>query len=345
MKPLTSSSAAALLLATQALMLSADTVDDYAPGRSGEALKNTLARHCRPTTLTDESAVHDCLLDALGRSGKVYDMISGLRLRGDAVSSAVTGTVPSDWERVSPEYQAAIARDLHNLLLTDPVIALDRQSLPFAITGLGAGIPGAATGISFNDIDCIEPVDSLKGDIARKIFYAATLYPCELWSGWGRNVFENTPYPTLRSSWGDLYMKWHRNDPVSESEKRLDATFSTLQGNSNPFVTHPALAEYLWGDNAGEIYLPGSLPDNPGETPPTEPTPQEQRLPLRAVYRHSDRYIYLYSPYIPENATWTVDGNAVTTDTVDIAPLSDGTHELRYRTTSSSGKLLILIKP
>ena len=46
-------------------------------------------------------------------------------------------------------------------------------------------------------------------------------------------------------------------DPVSEKEiKRNDAVF-VLQGNRNPYIDHPELAEFIWGDKQGQEWPDG----------------------------------------------------------------------------------------
>lgn len=49
-----------------------------------------------------------------------------------------------------------------------------------------------------------------------------------------------------------LLMKWHRQDPVSQKEIDRNNGLQQAQGNRNPFVDYPYLAEYLWGEHAGE---------------------------------------------------------------------------------------------
>jgi len=50
-----------------------------------------------------------------------------------------------------------------------------------------------------------------------------------------------------------VLIQWHRQDPVSEKEiKRADAV-SNFQHNRNPFIDYPYLAEYIWGERAGQL--------------------------------------------------------------------------------------------
>ena len=100
-----------------------------------------------------------------------------------------------------------------------------------------------------------EPADEYKGDLARSYFYMATRYAdkCATWSGGA--------FSTARNGLGvytaELMLKWHRLDPVSEKELiRNEVIYgnpqynksSKKQGNRNPFIDYPELAEYIWGD-------------------------------------------------------------------------------------------------
>ena len=49
-----------------------------------------------------------------------------------------------------------------------------------------------------------------------------------------------------------LLLKWHREDPVSQKEIDRNNGIQKTQGNRNPFIDYPYLAEYIWGEKAGE---------------------------------------------------------------------------------------------
>lgn len=94
-----------------------------------------------------------------------------------------------------------------------------------------------------------EPDDEYKGDFARSYFYMAACYNDRI-SGWSSDMLARNNYPVF-SSWAlNLLLKWHRQDPVSEKEiKRNDAVYAH-QKNRNPFIDHPELVEYVWGDKS-----------------------------------------------------------------------------------------------
>jgi endonuclease I len=110
-----------------------------------------------------------------------------------------------------------------------------------ALGKLGASTFSGYTGTVF------EPDDEYKGDLARGYFYMAAAYNDRI-SSWSSDMLNGTSYPAF-SSWAiDLLLKWHRQDPVSEKELNRNEAVYDAQHNRNPFIDHPELVEYIWGD-------------------------------------------------------------------------------------------------
>ena len=114
-----------------------------------------------------------------------------------------------------------------------------------------------------------EPKPQYKGDIARGIMGAIIKWQhANLTNG---NNFFNSTY-TVSGNFGltkkavVLLMKWHREDPVSRKEIDRNNGIQETQGNRNPFIDYPYLAEYIWGEHAGEtvdmdFLMPSTDPD------------------------------------------------------------------------------------
>ena len=49
-------------------------------------------------------------------------------------------------------------------------------------------------------------------------------------------------------------LKWHKQDPVSEKEVNRNNAVYAVQGNRNPFVDYPQLADYVWGDSINYVF-------------------------------------------------------------------------------------------
>ena len=124
------------------------------------------------------------------------------------------------------------------------------------------------------DFNVFEPKDEYKGDFARAYFYVVTCYGRDLngeypdlpptskkkETGWrldnkdvgSKFAMQNDNYLEFQPWEQAVLIAWHRMDPVSEKEvKRADAV-SDFQHNRNPFIDYPYLAEYIWGEKAGQ---------------------------------------------------------------------------------------------
>ena len=161
--------------------------------------------------------------------------------------------------------------------------------------------------------------------------YMATIYSTAQWAGQGVNFFLDGAYPTLNGYSKKLLLQWHALDPVSEVERLRNNVIFQVQYNRNPYVDYPHLVDYIWGEKSTTPYYP-------------EYDEDAVKMPLRAIYSIStDKKIDLYSPYIPTDATWTIDGVAVESESIETNTLGLGEHELRFESTTIKGKLKIKI--
>lgn len=95
-----------------------------------------------------------------------------------------------------------------------------------------------------------EPRDEDKGDVARIIFYMDVRYEGD--SGeedlemidYTLSTSSKLPYHGIRST----LLQWHQEDPVDDFERNRNDVIYSYQGNRNPFIDHPNLVDYLWGE-------------------------------------------------------------------------------------------------
>jgi endonuclease I len=106
-----------------------------------------------------------------------------------------------------------------------------------------------------------EPIDSIKGDLARVYFYMNVRYTTEDagWSNWEMaNGAELTPAAIT------LLLAWHQLDPVSVKELNRNDSIYSIQRNRNPFVDHPEFVNCIWGvHNCG----PDAITNKPTQKP------------------------------------------------------------------------------
>ena len=79
------------------------------------------------------------------------------------------------------------------------------------------------------------PDDSYKGDVARIIFYLMVAY----------TEADNYSFTTVAQSL-TMLLDWNELDPVSEIEIVRNNKIEVIQGNRNPFIDYPELADQIW---------------------------------------------------------------------------------------------------
>ncbi len=117
----------------------------------------------------------------------------------------------------------------------------------------GSFATGSGAAYGLQKVFC--PADEYKGDFARAYFYIATCYGDSLkWveSGEPGAAMTNDSWQEFRPWLRELLLQWHRMDPVSQKELDRAIQVNKIQGNRNPFIDYPELAEYIWGNKQGQ---------------------------------------------------------------------------------------------
>ena len=82
--------------------------------------------------------------------------------------------------------------------------------------------------------DCkFEPRESVKGDLARAVFYFYTIY---------QTAADNAD-PIFFHNQKEILLQWHLDDPVDQKEMDRNDLISDEQGNKNPFIIDETLAQ------------------------------------------------------------------------------------------------------
>jgi endonuclease I len=76
-----------------------------------------------------------------------------------------------------------------------------------------------------------EPHDDVKGDVARIVFYMATMY-----SNLNINLLGDL----------DMLIDWHFLDPVDDFERNRNEVIYSYQKNRNPYIDNPDYVELVW---------------------------------------------------------------------------------------------------
>ena len=230
--------------------------------------------------------------DSVGKAGKIWDMYGECAF----ATTNTCGNYSSPCDCYNREHSipqswwgggtGGIGNDIFHVLPTDGKINGVRSNYEYGEVNGGTNWLGnkygsagswstdkktiaSTAGESVNGSgNVFEPKPQYKGDWARGILGTIVKWQSDVTTS--NNFFSGTytasGYYGLTKKAVVLLMKWHREDPVSQKEIDRNNGIQQTQGNRNPFIDYPYLAEYIWGEHAGEtidlnMLMPSTDPD------------------------------------------------------------------------------------
>jgi len=125
--------------------------------------------------------------------------------------------------------------DLHHLAPTFATPNSRRGNLKFAEVSR----PSYSTSSgSMLGKEGFEPSDAVKGNAARAMFYFIVRYS-------DRDIRQGMNYNSFWTRNVPMLLKWHRQDPPDAAERRRNDRVEGFQGNRNPFIDNPELADRI----------------------------------------------------------------------------------------------------
>lgn len=280
MKKIYSTLLLALLLGSTAIAGIPDGYYNNAVGKQDEDLMTALEGIIFTHTLLGYNYLWDCYpsTDA-GSDGYYVDMYSTCKYNHDTYHPGTASYVgqglnrehsfPKSWfgGEVEPMFT-----DLTMIIPADAYVNQRRSNYPYGVCAGGVTYTNEELGVSmlgklgtstYNGYTAtvFEPDDEYKGDFARIYFYMVTCYKDSVshWPGSGQ-LDKRNGYKAF-SSWSmQMLMEWHRADPVSQKEIARNEAVYEIQGNRNPFVDCPELAEHIWGTKQNTNWTGDNLP-------------------------------------------------------------------------------------
>ncbi len=226
-----------------------DTYYSDAIGKDGNALKSSLHDIIDDNKKLSYAAVWEALMDTDEDPNNTNNVI--LLYTGRSQGKNTKGSGVDNWNREHVwakshgnfGTKAGPGTDLHHLRAADVSVNSARGNLDFD----NGGVPHSEATLCRYDSDSWEPRDSVKGDIARMLFYMDVRYEgdkgevdLEL-----NDKVNNGANPYMGKL--STLLQWNNQDPVDELEKRRnDIIYKKYQHNRNPFIDHPEWANQIW---------------------------------------------------------------------------------------------------
>ena len=244
-----------------------------ANGKKGEALRTALNSCISNHTVLNYDALEQYYIPTDFRpDGTLWDVYSTCPFKYED-AGGTQNDFCQHWNKEHTVCQSwfgsgGMGSDLFQVLPTDARVNNLRSNWPYGETSvrndnISKGAPyalghlGSSSFSGYTGVGTVyEPDDRYKGDIARIYFYMATCYLKQsLNASNGATMFTYSGGTTGLTAYSvALLMKWHRNDPVSYKEIARNDSVYKQQGNRNPFVDFPELAEYIWGNKTASNF-------------------------------------------------------------------------------------------
>lgn len=153
--------------------------------------------------------------------------------------------------------------DAHNLHAADASVNVTRSNYDFDEVTDGTYIEEAD---AYYGGEAFEPADRDKGVIARTLFYMAVRYEGT------NNEIDLQMVDAINTADGNTHgklstlLKWNRDFPPTEMEKRRNERVFQSQLNRNPFIDHPEFADLIWDNGTLPATKLGNMnmaPKNP----------------------------------------------------------------------------------
>ena len=172
--------------------------------------------------------------------------------------------------------------DLHHIRPSDSSINSKRGNDKYGEVNGGTAVSGTgpSSGVlgGYSSGSYFEPLDNVKGDVARICLYIYVRYGSEL-SGCSSvtNAFQSV----------DVLLEWCEMDPVDEWEMGRNDVIESVQGNRNVFIDYPEYAWLIFGEEVPENLATPT--GSSGVTPPPSSgggstTPSTPSTPTTPVY-------------------------------------------------------------
>lgn len=264
------------LLSVAALSASAQIPEGYysrIDGKSGIALKDSVMKCIENHAVLNYNSLWEYYPSIYYAEDKtvVFDMYSdNVFLYNSSLALPQMNkehTVPKSWWGSNTDFGPGC--DIINVIPGEAKANNAKKDNPMGIANgtlsFDNGLTKVGTGVVNGYADkFFEPADIYKGNFARIYLYVATCYPDISWDVDKSKSMTAENRATLKEWVQPMLIEWSKNDAVDASEIAMNERIYQIQGNRNPFIDYPELADYIWGEKQDEPFILSEHTPNEG---------------------------------------------------------------------------------
>lgn len=231
-----------------------DEETDLFPEMAGEELLRELRRVYSPTRHLSYREARQAMFGEIdNKDGEVRLVYTGTLIRTNGIPDHRFANTEHTWpqSRFSRAQNSSdIKSDIHHLYPTLNIVNARRANNPFmeiadamtdewwASEDASEWVPDLEVRDSFSEStdSLFEPREDHKGNVARSMFYIYVIY--------GDRQIDKAWFAPQAAT----LLEWNRKDPVDQSERERNEAVLQAQGNLNPFVVDPDLADRIFSN-------------------------------------------------------------------------------------------------
>ncbi|MFP4601235.1 MAG: endonuclease I family protein, partial [Persicimonas sp.] len=214
-----------------------DAGNDPYEGMANSTLIEALQRaHQSHSGTTYTQARQHIFTDVDNHDGTVECVYTGQTLETTTLPDHNEWNVEHTWPQSRGADEGDPQADMHHLFPTTSSANQHRAAHYFGVVtrNVSWSEGGSKIGEDAEGATRFEPRDEHKGDVARALFYFASIY--------GAN---DSSIPSIPAHEEDTLRDWHQADPPDDAERARNQRIADIQSSRNPFVDYPGIVDRI----------------------------------------------------------------------------------------------------
>lgn len=182
-----------------------------------------------------------------------------------------------------------------------------------------------------------EPIDEFKGDVARALLYFGTRYEDQV-TNWNYSMFNGTSNQVFTTTFLNILITWHNQDPVSSYEIAKNNAVYNFQNNRNPFIDRPEFVCQIYSSQcatlSNELFaLSNNITIYPNPT-------SNNTIYVTSTTTLKDIIVYNVNGQIVQQIK---NPNTINTETYQVSNLNSGFYMIKLSSDSGSTTKKIIV--